>query len=842
MLLAQVTPATATAAEILWPTPADIIYGTPLTAQSQLNATSTVPGTFTYDPPPGTILAAGNGQSLSVAFTPDDTTNHAPVTTNVFINVLKKNLTITAVNKAKVYAAPLPALTATYSGFVNGDTPASLDTALTLSTTGTAGSGVGSYPINPSGAADANYAITFVPGTLTVTPAPLTITAENRSRPYGGAAPVWTADYAGLVNGDTPASLDTPVSFSTTATAASPLGVYPITASGAADANYAITFAPGTLTVTRAALTITAENKTKVYGGGLPTLTASYTGFVNGETSAILETQPTLSTAVTTASVVGAYPITASGATAANYAITFVAGTLTVTPAPLAITAINKTKVYGAPLPGLTATYAGFLNGDTPASLDTALTLSTTGTAGSGVGSYPINPSGAADANYAITFVPGTLTVTPAALTITPENRTKFYGAPMPVLTAGYSGLVSGDTPASLDTPVTLSTTVTAASPVGSYPITASGAADANYAIAYGTASFTITPAILTVVADDKSRIYSAPQPALTATYAGFVNNEGPGDLDTPVSLNTTATLASGAGSYPITASGAADANYTVQYQPGTLTITRAATVGSLTSSANPSVPGTGVSFAFAASAVSPATAKPTGTVGFRVNGVVVGQIPLSGGEATLLAFSLPAGTNTISAEYAGDGNFIGATNLLLQLINTPPVAGQDTIPRWPATGAKVAVATLLTNDSDADGDGVTFVSFSPISAHGGAVSLTNGWILYVPPAGFTNNDSFTYTITDGRGELAVGSVIVAISTNPPPQPRLAIQSLGNGSSRIQVDAISGIHCQIEYADNPVSPNWRPLVSGNANAYGLFEWVDTPPPGEAQRYYRSVYP
>ena len=109
----------------------------------------------------------------------------------------------------------------------------------------------------------------------------------------------------------------------------------------------------GTLTVTSAVLTITADNQTKVYGAALPILTASYIGFVNGDTSASLTTQPTLTTTATASSHVSGspYAITASGAVDADYAITYVAGSLTVTTAPLLITADNQTKAYGAALP-----------------------------------------------------------------------------------------------------------------------------------------------------------------------------------------------------------------------------------------------------------------------------------------------------------------------------------------------------------------------------------------------------------------------------------------------------------------------------------------------------------
>jgi hypothetical protein len=270
------------------------------------------------------------------------------------------------------------------------------------------------------------------------------------------------------------------------------------------DANYnQSATAYGTLPVLSATLTITADSKTKVYGAALPTLTASYAGFVNGDTSASLTTPPTLTTTATAASHVAGnpYAITASGAAIPNYAITYVAGSLTVTTAPLTITANNQTKVYGAALPPLTASYAGFVNGDTSASLTTPPTLTTTATAASHVAGspYPITASGAADPDYAITYVAGTLTVTTAPLTITANNQTKVYGAALPTLTASYTGLVNGDTPASLATQVTLTTTATAASHVvGSpYPITASGAADSDYAITYVAGTLTVTKAIL---------------------------------------------------------------------------------------------------------------------------------------------------------------------------------------------------------------------------------------------------------------------------------------------------------------------------------------------------------
>ena len=169
----------------------------------------------------------------------------------------------------------------------------------------------GAYPITAAEAVDADYAISYVSGTLTIGQAALTITADDQGMTYGGTLPALTATYTGLVNGDTPASLTTLPTLSTVS-ATSHTGTYPITATGAVDADYAISYVSGTLTIGQAALTITADDQGMTYGGTLPTLTATYTGLVNGDTPASLTTLPTLST-VSATSHAGTYPITATG-------------------------------------------------------------------------------------------------------------------------------------------------------------------------------------------------------------------------------------------------------------------------------------------------------------------------------------------------------------------------------------------------------------------------------------------------------------------------------------------------------------------------------------------------
>ena len=255
---------------VTWANPANIVYGTAL-GSAQLDATASVPGTFVYTPAAGTVLHAGQAQALSALFTPTDMTDYLSVTAQAVLNVTPAPLTITPVNQSKVYGAALPALADSYSGFVNGDTAASLTTQPTLSTTATAASHVAGspYAITASSAVDPDYKISYVGGSLTITPAPLTITAVNQTKVYGAALPTLTASYSGFVNGDTPASLTTPPTLTTTAAASSHVSgnPYAITISGAVDIDYSISYVAGSLAITAAPLTVTAVNQSKVYGG-----------------------------------------------------------------------------------------------------------------------------------------------------------------------------------------------------------------------------------------------------------------------------------------------------------------------------------------------------------------------------------------------------------------------------------------------------------------------------------------------------------------------------------------------------------------------------------------------
>ncbi|HEX5692367.1 MAG TPA: MBG domain-containing protein, partial [Roseiflexaceae bacterium] len=157
---------------IIWNDPEPITYGVALT-NKQLNASVTyaglpITGTLTYDPPLGTVLEAGNGQLLSVGFVPGAPAIFATIGDQVQIGVNRAPLTITAQDKTMFWSRPMPQLTATYSGFVNGDGPQDLHTPVTLGTTAKSTSAIGVYKITASGASDPNYNISFVDGKLAI--------------------------------------------------------------------------------------------------------------------------------------------------------------------------------------------------------------------------------------------------------------------------------------------------------------------------------------------------------------------------------------------------------------------------------------------------------------------------------------------------------------------------------------------------------------------------------------------------------------------------------------------------------------------------------------------------
>jgi hypothetical protein len=273
------------------------------------------------------------------------------------------------------------------------------------------------------GAAAGNYSITQPVGlSANITPAPLTIAANNASKTYDGAAYSGGngVSYNGLVGGETAAVLSGTLAYNGSSQGAKDAGSYTITPGGLSSNNYVISYLNGLLTINPAPLVITglgigADNKSKVYGDPDPALTYTLQ-------TGTLASGDQLSGSLTrdTGENAGSYAIRQGTLSAgSNYTISFSNGTLTITPAPLTITASNASKISGQTYFAIGTEFSasGLKNSEQVGSV----TLSSAGApASAAAGTYAITASNASGgsfnpANYSITYQNGTLTVTAAA-------------------------------------------------------------------------------------------------------------------------------------------------------------------------------------------------------------------------------------------------------------------------------------------------------------------------------------------------------------------------------------------------------------------------------------------
>src|SRR5207244_3064630 len=379
-----------------------------------------------------------------------------------------------------------------------------------------------------------NYHVTKTDGNLHINAKDASVAAENKGKTYGDDNPELTAMVTGTVNGDT-----LNYSLATTAVKFSGVGDYAITVTLGLNPNYHVTKTDGNLHINAKDASEAAENKGKTYGDDNPTLTATVTGTVNGDTL-----NYSLATTAAKFSSVGDYAITVTLGSNPNYNVSKTDGTLHVNPKALDITANNQSKTYGD-----TFTFTGtefssgaggqLINGDnvTSVTLTSAGAAPTAAVAGS---PYAITPSAAMGTglgNYAISRQSERegLTVNPKGLDITANDRTKTYGDTVTFggteFTIPAGQLVNGNTVTSvtLTSAGTVATATVAGSPYAITPSAAVGTGLGNYTISYhnATVGLTVNRAHLTVTAIDKSKTYNgASFTAFTVTITGFKNGE----------------------------------------------------------------------------------------------------------------------------------------------------------------------------------------------------------------------------------------------------------------------------------------------------------------------------
>ncbi len=372
-----------------------------------------------------TVLSIGSGATVT-ATTPATSLYAAGSATATFGTFRAKAVTATVASTSRVFGATNPSPSVTITGLADGDTASTLGSPLYGGTGTTAGPATvaGTYPITVSfSPANPNYTITVVPGALTITKTPQVVTF--------------------------PALTPLVVGQSTTLAATSDLGLaltYASSNSAVATVSgttlRAISAGSATITATQAgSTTVEAASATEAITVLPPTVftLGSLTGpFTYGDTIALTgtvssgapitwsSTSPLLSIQGTTATVIGV----GSGATVtATCPATgsFLAGSATATcgtfqPKAITVTVSSVSRIYGAAQPTLTALVSGMVLGEAETVLGTPTFSGTGSTAGSttAVGSYPLTVTYApANPNYALTVVPGTLTITARTQTLT---------------------------------------------------------------------------------------------------------------------------------------------------------------------------------------------------------------------------------------------------------------------------------------------------------------------------------------------------------------------------------------------------------------------------------------
>ena len=411
---------------------------------------------------------------------------------------------------------------------------------------------------------------------LTVNPAEVTVTADDKTKVYGDPDPALTATVAGLVD-------DAEIHYDLHRVPGEDVGSYPITLIGAENqGNYHVTFVPGTLTIKKnGGLTVTGTDYTGVYDG-VSHGTAATASVTEGTTVSYstdggktwTDTYPTITNVGTVTVMVKAEND--------NYETATASYTLTVNPAEVTVTADNKTKVYGETDPALTAAVAGVVDG-------TEIRYDLSRASGENVGSYPIIPTGEkVQGNYEVTYKTGTLTITPITekivVTVTGHTGTAVYDGTAHTVT-GYDVAVSNPLYTAADFAFDGTASVTGTD-AGGYPMGLAESQFRNASANFTEVSFVVNdggltvdkrPVTLSSVTD--SKVYDRTpltRSDVTVGGMGFVSGEVTDIRATGSVLN----VSEGTVPNPIEFTPAAAykaGNYTIEYHVGTLSVTPAA-------------------------------------------------------------------------------------------------------------------------------------------------------------------------------------------------------------------------------------------------------------------------
>jgi autotransporter-associated beta strand protein len=335
----------------------------------------------------------------------------------------------------------------------------------------------------------------------------------------------------------------------------------------------------------------------------------------------------------------------------------------------------------------------------------------------------------------------------------------------------------------------------------------------------------------------------------LTATVTGGSNGDGVQFFDGVTSLGT-APLSGGVATLPVsTLAAGAHTSITAKYlgnltanqstsSAGSVTVNPAAATSAITGSGAVAINQLGQTYSVTlTSGSSYAWGVPSGgSITAGATGPNNNQITVSFGSAS----GNVTVTETTSASCVGT------------LVSLPVTVGPNHAPVAPApkslttaenTAATYVFAKLLDGATDADNDTLTVTAAGSPTAHGTTV-LEASDVKYTPTTGYTGSDSYTYTISDGNGGTAVGTVNVTVTDNGGGSPNVVAGPTfdsGTGTFSVTFAGIPGYEYTVEYAVGSAAPPWTKLENVIAGSDGLFTVTDGPGLS-GSRYYRTVYP
>lgn len=408
------------------------------------------------------------------------------------------------------------------------------------------GENVGEYTITATGDKyQGNYEVTYEPGTLTITPRPVTVTADPQSKIYGDDDPNLTAEVKNLANGDK----EDRISYTISRAEGNNVGSYTITPSGAAEqGNYTVTYYPAELTITPRELKIVAKSGSKPYDG-TPIVLNDFTvegTYAEGDSiardSVNIESVSDRDNRVDVNSI-GYSNIPTGGEiyngktdVTNNYKLEYGEGTLKIEPISVKVTSNTATKSYdGEPLTDTGYSLSSALVQNDKLTVNVTGSQTAVGTSKNTIDQTSLTiMNGDRDVrnNYNVSFEEGTLTVTSRqAVTITALSAQKVYdGQPLTRNEYQVAGLADGDRIAEITITGSVADVTDPDAPVLNVPSDARifrgdlDVTDTYDDINYYNGTLVVTPKSVTIQAGGGNKVYDGtPLTVHTNTSTGLV-------------------------------------------------------------------------------------------------------------------------------------------------------------------------------------------------------------------------------------------------------------------------------------------------------------------------------